>query len=133
MLLCQNAQTFNLEGSLVSNLATRLSCHLPFIPLPLMGFCLFNLDNLGCSTIAESNVPFPSSIRATYLPTSQGVRALPVGLVPSEAEEGIGSSAMLHVVVNHRVGSGTRAWGLRCSFVFCSVSTLYGLGGLFCD
>lgn len=66
MLLCQNAQTFNLEGSLVSDLATRLSCHLPFVPLPLMGFCLFNLDNLGCSTIAESNVRFPSSIRATH-------------------------------------------------------------------
>lgn len=51
MLLCQNAQTFNLEGSLVS------ACRLPFIPRPLMGFCLFNLDSLGCSTIAESSVP----------------------------------------------------------------------------
>lgn len=60
MLLCQNAQTFNLEGSLVSTHTTVM---------PPMGFCLSDLDNSGCSTIAESSFPFPSSKGAThYLP-----------------------------------------------------------------
>jgi hypothetical protein len=57
MLLCQNAQTFNLEGSLVSTHTTVMAP---------MGFCLSNLDNLVSSTTAESSVPFPISKGATH-------------------------------------------------------------------
>lgn len=67
MLLCQNAQTFNLEGSLVSTWGG--GCALP------VG-CLLTLDSVGSSSVAESSVPFPGRRGATRLPASQGVWCL---------------------------------------------------------